>query len=783
MTRSLAWVTPYSGLSDVSAFSRNLVAELARSADALDLSVTVVVNEHGPTFWCPLPLLHLSGTAADRELLASFDLVVFNIGNNTENHAHINQLATEVPGVLVVHDLVMQHYFAFQTFDVLRRKDAYARLIGEYYGVTGLDVVGMSQVCAAQVPGIYSPWDTLHVARMPLIEPFVQSAAAVVVHSAYAEASVRPMAKLPTLRLALPWDQKGDVPDEAVASWAARTATASTCCFAAFGHISRNKSLHLMVDAFAASERLRHGARLVIAGYSGDRGYAEELRAQVAMLSLDRVVSFAYDASDADLRRIKDEADGFLNLRFPNTESASGSLVEQMATGKPVAIFPTGSYAECPDDAALRLARQDGVPALVAVMERMMDDPALRVAVGAAGRAHVRRLGAREYVAGLAAFLQEHAALLQSRKTHTVGLRRAPAPADADWLDRVGRTRRLLGGLGRPALDVTPFRDWDGTGAAALRRGRAVRAAARLACRDAAARPASPAGPRRFLSHRRPCVGAGAAEPAQYGAVRHPESRRADPGWPRLPDSSPRSTRACSRRACYLGLLRRPPQDVEVDSYTARAGREPLGRLVAEFVRSEEFRARRRRSRRAGVIRTRLRGDAAARARPPGAARRTVDGRDQPGSRVPSIPGLRLAQRRGGRGVVAGRPGHHRAFACPTRRRTAWRCAWWPASPLPRPTRPRVLRLSLDDGPVTRHESRTDAWFTLDVPLPRKTHPGAGWVLHLDSGPAVNLKEAGVANDPRELGIRLKSFQVIRRDAAAARPPEAKAAPPNEAAA
>jgi hypothetical protein len=107
MSHSLAWVTPFGPASDISAFSHNLLHEFHRVAETLDATITVFVNAHGASYWTPLPTIALTGTETDVDMLLGYDFVVFNIGNNTANHGHINRLALQVPGVLIVHDLVM----------------------------------------------------------------------------------------------------------------------------------------------------------------------------------------------------------------------------------------------------------------------------------------------------------------------------------------------------------------------------------------------------------------------------------------------------------------------------------------------------------------------------------------------------------------------------------------------------------------------------------------------------------------------------------------------------
>ena len=770
MTLSLAWVTPFSAASDVSAFSRNLLVEFARNAAALDVAVTVFVNVNGESFWTELPVVRLTGTGQDREILASFDCVVFNVGNNQENHGHINRLAVQVPGVLVVHDLIMQHYFAWELFERLRRRDLYARLIGEYYGAAGLEMVGRSQVCCDTAARVYAPWDTQHVARMPLIEPFAHAAAAVVVHSQFAADAVRPMTDAPLLRLALPWDQKGFEPDEHLEQWAASTQAAKTCRVVCFGHIARNKNLDQVVQAFGASRVLRGRARLAIVGYMGDRGYAEQLRAQVADFGLGQVVSFAFDAPDDVLARFKHEADIFANLRFPNTEGASGSMVEQLNSGRPVVIYPTGSYAEIPDGAAIRVERHDGVHGLVTALEAAVLDPALRVRVGVEGRRHVRQVGRAEYVAALCRFLHDNLALLRARKACAVGSR-VPAAgvghpaADGEWLDRVARTRRLFDSLAQPRhqLDVAPFARWDDAALCCFINvglfGQTLGSPFERALRRLMRRTGGGAQGRHAL-HR--IVGlAHLLWSLSHGGDTAEALRSCLLARPVLEFAAYRLLAgleaAAFIRCGYLGLLRRHADPDGASHLEASAPKVSFGRLLRGLLDSTEF----------ALAES---GSEAVRA-----FRLACDAVPPPGFAYPALP-LGGAVEISNRDRESGRflhTGWHDVEELAVWSRAASGTVLFKPAEAPggramlsvigrmpgiRRLGPRRLRVQVNDAPPQDFTFADEEWTTLAVALPELEAGEDGFLVEFDVGEAVNLKRLGTAPDGRDLGFRLRAL-------------------------
>jgi glycosyltransferase involved in cell wall biosynthesis len=393
----VAWFTPFSERSDVGAHSRCIVealpAEIRRAA-----CLFVNENRKGVTYRSSLPTVKLSDTF-DPGILDAFDHAVMNIGNSQENHYYINNLCLQYRSVVVVHDIIMQHYLAWMLFEERKNPERYAELMVHHYGDRALSILESSRLLHSGRTPRYAPWDSVHSASFPLLEPFVERAQAVVVHSKFAERVVERMTKAPIIRLFLPYDKKPrPVP---------RTAEGKRHVdFVAIGHINRAKFLHLGIAAIRTSDLLRASARFWIVGMPNDAQYAAELEQQARALGLGKSVIFEYGVSESRLVEIKADADVFVNLRFPNTESASGSFTEQLACAKPVIVMNTGCYAEVPDNCVVKITSTDDVSALSAAMERLVQDEKYRRSLGKAAERYVKERTAKAYgeklTAGLA---------------------------------------------------------------------------------------------------------------------------------------------------------------------------------------------------------------------------------------------------------------------------------------------------------------------------------------------------------------------------------------------
>ncbi len=463
----IAWLSPYGPLSDIGAFTRCLLPHFSDASDAPRFDCDLFVNAHGETYDSPVPAMDIPAGARIGEILGRYDAAVFNLGNNVENHAQITEALRRIPGIAVLHDFSYHHFFAHKCFEELHNPPAYARFIREYYGSTGFNMALRSGIITRDAT-LYAPWDGENVIDYPLMQPLAALASAVVVHSRFMEERVAQFFKGPILRLFLPSDQKVAPAASDMAAWRAETAGRERVQFATFGHIGRPKCLDIIIQAIASSPVLRARSQFVIAGHPGDKEYVREIEALVTKLGLSRQVVFEYSVTNERLLAIKNDTDVFLNLRFPNTEGASGSLIEMMNAGRPIIAFRSGCYADLPEDAAVLIDKAGGSAAVARAMEDLLSNSARRIAIGTAAQAHVRRHDSREYVRSFKKFVLDITEDTKRRARFIMPVRDAMTwsaadvtPSDADWFAELTRARRALlllerdGGAHSPEIFLT----------------------------------------------------------------------------------------------------------------------------------------------------------------------------------------------------------------------------------------------------------------------------------------------------------------------------------------
>ncbi|WP_205698108.1 glycosyltransferase family 4 protein [Conexibacter sp. SYSU D00693] len=154
---------------------------------------------------------------------------------------------------------------------------------------------------------------------------------------------------------------------------------------ACIGRVEERKGLAHAIEALA---RLPERATLTVVG-GGDHAHRAELEALAARLGLGARVRFTGPVDDVGTAYAAADA-----VVFPVTWQEPFGLVplEAMAVGRPVVSTATGGAAEYLEDGGNALVVAPGDPeAIAAAVRRLAEDPTLRVALVARGRATATR--------------------------------------------------------------------------------------------------------------------------------------------------------------------------------------------------------------------------------------------------------------------------------------------------------------------------------------------------------------------------------------------------------
>jgi glycosyltransferase involved in cell wall biosynthesis len=278
----------------------------------------------------------------------------------------------KAPGVVVLHEYVLHHLVAGITIgrgDHRGYLDAMERELGVPGRLLGLGVLDNL------LPLL---WET-QPERFPLSGSILDSARGLIVHSQFVAERARvagydgrlwriPHPAWPTPRIEPAVDFSGDP------------------LIGCFGFLNMNKRIPQLLEAFASLRRRRPGARLLLAGATGERF---DLGRRLERLGLAEGVDQLDYVPEERMWALMAACDVLVNLRYPTMGETSGSVIRALSLGKALVVSDVGWFAELPDEVVLKVPVDEfEVPMLEAAIGFAAEH---RAELGAAARAYVQR--------------------------------------------------------------------------------------------------------------------------------------------------------------------------------------------------------------------------------------------------------------------------------------------------------------------------------------------------------------------------------------------------------
>ena len=459
MTLRIGWLSPLTPASGVGTFSHAIASHFPDEVDGEAIDLTLLYTDHPRIHQGRYRSIRIEDSDSFRNVLGLFDLLVYNIGNNTEHHETIFRLLRTHPGIVVCHDYVYQHYLADRSMHSGRSFASFAALLMKFGDRGAGTYLARSRITSRLGKIRYSPWDSEVSAAQPMSEAILDLGSALVVHSRFARSRVEQRFEGPILQLGMPHDQKAAKQADLLEAWSIAVKSKPVLHLVSFGHIQSTKCIDLVLEAIAASATLKRKLRYTIAGYVGDWTYLRRLEEMVATAGLKDLVRFETGVSDARLAELMRDADLFINLRRPNTEGSSASLIEQLDSGRPVVVLDSGCYGELPEEAAVKLPEDAGAEDLRLALEHLIAKPETLPIIARAGRAYARTWTCASYGERLVRFAREHRDLLR-RRGGTIALgervQGETAPEDAAWTGNLAKARSALRYLSLNVLMLDP---------------------------------------------------------------------------------------------------------------------------------------------------------------------------------------------------------------------------------------------------------------------------------------------------------------------------------------
>lgn len=315
------------------------------------------------------------------------DIALYHLGNN-QLHREIYQRALEAPGVVVMHDAVLQHFF----LGSLSEPDYVAEFVYNYGGWSvGLGHhLWLHRARSAVDPQYF---------RYPMLRRIAERSLAVIVHNPRAVEMVREHApaavihEIPHLWDPPPLPAESDV----IRLRAELGLPAHTFLFGVFGHLRESKRLTAVLRAFESGRAAADFALLI----SGDFVSPDLARSLEPLLGSSGILRVGY-AKECDFWRYAAAVDACINLRYPAAGETSGIAIRLMGIGKPVIVTAASETSRFPDSTCLRVdpgvAEEEMLAEYMVWLARFPEDAR---AIGQCAAGHIREFYAVERIARL----------------------------------------------------------------------------------------------------------------------------------------------------------------------------------------------------------------------------------------------------------------------------------------------------------------------------------------------------------------------------------------------
>lgn len=318
---------------------------------------------------------------------ADADVHLYHLGNN-HLHRDIYGRALETPGVIVLHDAVLHHFF----LGTLSESDYIAEFTYNYGGWNEdlARSLWQSRARSATDPAYF---------RYPMIKRVVERSRAVIVHNPGAAAIVEkhvPGANIHEIPHLL--EPPPVTPGYEVIRLRHQLGVgAQTFLFGVFGHLRESKRLATVLRAFQSARKAADIALLV----AGEFASSDLARSLEPMIHSEGILRVGY-VPESDFWRHASAVDACISLRYPTAGETSGIAIRLMGLGKPVILTAGCETSRFPDSACLRVdagpAEEEMLAEYMVWLAHFPDDAR---AIGERAATHIREFHDPAKVAGL----------------------------------------------------------------------------------------------------------------------------------------------------------------------------------------------------------------------------------------------------------------------------------------------------------------------------------------------------------------------------------------------
>ena len=259
------------------------------------------------------------------------DLNVYHLGNNDKFHTAIWKVSQKCPGVVVLHDYRLHHFFGAIYREQSKNKDSYLKQMIRHYGQD------CRQIAEYFWQGRIS---TEFMAKYyPLTDLAIESAIGVITHNRETYQNLTQKNRSLVGYIPLPYASKSQTKSKHLAN-------RPPYKLIVFGYINLNRRLESILEALATLPEKKQ-FQLDVYGELWDSNYIQQ---KINYFQLDKLVKIHGFVQENVLDSALATAHLAINLRYPTMGEASGSQLRIWSHALPSIVTKTDWYATLSED-------------------------------------------------------------------------------------------------------------------------------------------------------------------------------------------------------------------------------------------------------------------------------------------------------------------------------------------------------------------------------------------------------------------------------------------------
>lgn len=359
--KRIAWIAPMDKKSAMARDSHDICNSLSRFYE-IDIWTPSEENFYETNF----KINKISEVENSLDIFKNYDYLVYNFGNNLMFHKKSYELFMKKPVIVILHDQTMfdffNGYFAFNSNENNITK--FLSFANKYYSEKELNK--LLKVLESKQHIQYSE---ICIDIFNMLMPIINLSKGIYTHASFFVNKLREFYSKPigysylTCERKIKKDKKEIfklIPDDN------RILIVST------GYVNLYKRIDKVIDVLMREKNIRDNVKYVVIGDTGEE-YAKKL-IDISNNELKGILYMLGYQSEEVMESAIYNADLCINLRYPNSEVCSLSVLEQMIYSKPVCVTNKGFFKELPDNSVIKINLENETEEIKNVLKNLISN-------------------------------------------------------------------------------------------------------------------------------------------------------------------------------------------------------------------------------------------------------------------------------------------------------------------------------------------------------------------------------------------------------------------------